>query len=197
MAELSIERIAQTGLDLVDEEGVSAFTLRAVARRLDVTPMALYHHVADKAELASLVVDTAMNMYPMDEPTGDWKEDLWLYSKWVRTIAKQSPATVHLRRAYQVWTPTTVRLTQIWTEHWHKSGLPADAIEKAALTSAMSVYGMISEEVRMSEMEPSEVFIGKDQYPDLTSALQTEAFSSELFELSVRSIIDGLVARLS
>ena len=67
MADLSAERIANAALELVDSEGVNAFTLRGVARRLNVTPMALYHHVADKEELAALVVDAVVKSVPRDD----------------------------------------------------------------------------------------------------------------------------------
>ena len=44
-------------LDLVEREGIAALTMRQVASALHVTPMSLYNHVADKAELLDLMLD--------------------------------------------------------------------------------------------------------------------------------------------
>jgi AcrR family transcriptional regulator len=44
-------------MELVDRDGLAALTMRAVARALKVTPMSLYNHVADKAELVDLIAE--------------------------------------------------------------------------------------------------------------------------------------------
>ena len=38
-------------MQLADEQGLAAVTMQAVADRLGVTPMALYRHVANKADV--------------------------------------------------------------------------------------------------------------------------------------------------
>jgi AcrR family transcriptional regulator len=53
---LSRDIILDTALRIVDEEGLGAVSMRAVAARLGVTPMALYFHVGSKAELLDAVI---------------------------------------------------------------------------------------------------------------------------------------------
>ena len=43
---LSLDRIVTTTLELVDEQGIGAATMRAVASRLEVRSMSLYRYVA-------------------------------------------------------------------------------------------------------------------------------------------------------
>ena len=54
---LTRRRVVMAALTLVEEHGLEALTMRRVANDLHVTPMSLYNHVADKAELVDLMVD--------------------------------------------------------------------------------------------------------------------------------------------
>ena len=54
---LSLERIVSTTLELVDEEGIGAATMREVASRLGVRSMSLYRYVRDRDELLDAVVE--------------------------------------------------------------------------------------------------------------------------------------------
>ena len=48
---LSRDLILSTALDLVDEEGLSALSLRSLGKRLGVSQAAFYRHFPDKAAL--------------------------------------------------------------------------------------------------------------------------------------------------
>jgi AcrR family transcriptional regulator len=54
---LSRARIVRAALRLVDDHGLAALTMRALANDLKVSPMALYNHVRDKEELLDLTLD--------------------------------------------------------------------------------------------------------------------------------------------
>ncbi len=45
----------ESALHVVEQGGLEALSMRGVARRLGVTPMALYNHVRDKADLVDAV----------------------------------------------------------------------------------------------------------------------------------------------
>ena len=48
---VSVDAILDAALALLDEGGETALSMRALGARLGVTPMSLYHHVADRAAL--------------------------------------------------------------------------------------------------------------------------------------------------
>jgi len=73
---LDREQIVDAGLRLVDAEGVEALSLRRLAADLRVTPMALYWHVRDKAELLDLIGERVLETVVVPEPTGDWRRRL-------------------------------------------------------------------------------------------------------------------------
>lgn len=72
---LDRELIAATAMELIKEVGVDKLTMRAVAGRLHVSAMALYHHVEDKDELLRLVGDDVLGHIVLPDPdSGDWRE---------------------------------------------------------------------------------------------------------------------------
>ncbi|KAB1915625.1 TetR/AcrR family transcriptional regulator [Micromonospora sp. AMSO31t] len=57
MARLSHERIVAAALDVAAERGFSGLTMRALADRLGITPMAVYRYVDNRSALAAAVAD--------------------------------------------------------------------------------------------------------------------------------------------
>jgi AcrR family transcriptional regulator len=70
---LTTERVLETAVALADQGGVEALSMRKLAHALDVVPMALYRHVANKDELLSGLVDVVIG--EIDPPLDgvDWK----------------------------------------------------------------------------------------------------------------------------
>lgn len=54
---LTRERVLRTAMEVADEEGIGAVTMRGIARRLGVEAMSLYHHVAGKEQVLDGMVD--------------------------------------------------------------------------------------------------------------------------------------------
>jgi AcrR family transcriptional regulator len=73
---LSRPRIVRSALGLVDEKGLAALTMRALATELEVSPMALYNHVRDKDELVDLMVDLMLGEVDTSVTEGDWLTQL-------------------------------------------------------------------------------------------------------------------------
>jgi len=73
---LSRPRVVRAALRLVDEKGLAALTMRALATELEVSPMALYNHVRDKDELVDLMVDLMLGEVDTSATEGDWLTQL-------------------------------------------------------------------------------------------------------------------------
>ncbi|MDM7854965.1 TetR/AcrR family transcriptional regulator C-terminal domain-containing protein [Cellulomonas alba] len=71
---LNRERVLTAAIELADEQGVDALSMRRLADRLGVVPMALYKHVAHKDELLDGLVEHLIAQ--IDPPAGDvgWRE---------------------------------------------------------------------------------------------------------------------------
>lgn len=195
MADLDTDRIAAAGLAVADERGASEFTMRAVAEKLGVTPMALYHHVADKKALVSLVADEVVKEGPLPAPTGDWLEDVWQIARWLREITHAHPAVPRLRRIHQVWTASMLPITEYWFSLWQQSGLPFDDAMLAGSTTSMAILGLVEEEQLFTEMDaPDQETLART--PNASVAFQRKHDRDAEFELVVRSLMEGILARL-
>jgi TetR/AcrR family tetracycline transcriptional repressor len=88
---ITLERLWQVALEQIDSRGLENFSLRDVARTLDVYPRAIYWHVKNRNELLSGVVAFALrDVYP---PTSsmDWKEWLRKLLHQFRTAIQRHP----------------------------------------------------------------------------------------------------------
>lgn len=195
MAELDPGRIAAAALAVADARGVKGFTMRAVAEALGVTPMALYHHVENKAALAALLVDAAIGERPLPTPTGDWRDDLWSMAQWMRDSMRAHPVVAHIRRAHHVWTGATLQMTERWLGLWRQSGLPLDKALVAATTSSLAIVGMANEEAIFRGLQaPAEAALSR--LPNARMMFDAPHDGDAEFELLVRALIEGLHARL-
>ena len=194
MAELDLDRIAAAGLAVVDDKGTSGFTMRAVAEVLDVTPMALYHHVADKAALAEAVVDAGLAQHPLPPPVeGSWQDDLLTVARWLRDYTQSHPARSELRREYRIRTPAVFALTERWIRAWRRSGLDEEAVARAVTVSGLAILGVVEEEMVLN---PADMPDPSTAAPDLRWSLRRQRDRAADFDLLVRSLIDGLLTEL-
>ena len=70
---LNKERILLTAVALADADGVDSLSMRKIAEELDVVPMALYRHVANKDEMLNGMVDLVVGEIDPPETDLDWK----------------------------------------------------------------------------------------------------------------------------
>jgi len=70
---LNRTRVLQAAVALADESGIGAVSMRRLAQELNVVPMALYKHVADKDELLDGMVDAVIAEFDPPDPGLDWK----------------------------------------------------------------------------------------------------------------------------
>lgn len=70
---LSRDRVLRAGVALADEEGIEALSMRHLAQRLGVVPMALYKHVANKEELLDGMVDAVVGEIDPPLEAADWR----------------------------------------------------------------------------------------------------------------------------
>jgi AcrR family transcriptional regulator len=75
-ARLTRERILRAAVELADREGLEALSMRKVAQALDVVPMALYRHVANKDEMLDAMVDLVVGEIDPPETGLDWKQTM-------------------------------------------------------------------------------------------------------------------------
>lgn len=183
---------------IADTSGPAGVTMRAVADRLGVTPMALYRHVENKAGLVALIVERGISERALPDATGqDWREELWDLAAWMRERHLAHPAVVPLRGTHEVWSPAIVAVGERWVQLWQRSGLPEPDANRAAIVSAMAVLGVIEQETGSEPFDPPEDEPLLTQRPQLRAVLDAPPRDlGDDFELLVRGLVDGLYTRL-
>lgn len=74
--------VVKAAMELADAEGPAALSLPKIARRLDLTPNALYRYVSSKDELMLLLADAGTGPPPADLPT-EWRDGA---AAWARAL---------------------------------------------------------------------------------------------------------------
>lgn len=95
---LTRERVVEAAIALIDDEGLAGFSVRALARRLNVYPAALYWHVGgDKtdllAEISGALIAPLMTAADVSE---DWRETIRLLFRRFRARIHEHPRAAPL-----------------------------------------------------------------------------------------------------
>ena len=93
MQPLSRERILDAALSVLDDGGLAGVTMRAVARRLAVTPMSLYNHFANREALFDALHEAVLAHAPLPrlDPRASWKATLLAVARSLRRGLQAHP----------------------------------------------------------------------------------------------------------
>jgi TetR/AcrR family transcriptional regulator, tetracycline repressor protein len=95
-AVLSRDHVLTSALRIVDEHGIEGLTMRRLGAALGVDPMAIYHHVPDKAALFDGLVERVLGAVELPEPTGRWDDDVRSAVRAVRATFLAHPYAIPL-----------------------------------------------------------------------------------------------------
>jgi AcrR family transcriptional regulator len=91
VARLDLDTVVDTGIALADDHGLEAVSLRRIARRLGVTPMALYRYVGSKDDLLDAMADRLYGEVIASSLDGDWWESLAELARSTRRVLLAHP----------------------------------------------------------------------------------------------------------
>ena len=92
---LTVDRIFETALAIVDQDSLDALSMRRLAKALDVDPMAIYHHVPNKeALLHGLVGRVFERGLPSELKGATWQARLRAWAEAYRALALGHPNLV-------------------------------------------------------------------------------------------------------
>lgn len=89
---LTVDRIATAAIEMADAEGIEGVSMQRVAASLDVTKMALYRHVTNKAELVAVMIEMAVGDPPdLSAVEGGWRPRIEHWAELMRGTWRRHP----------------------------------------------------------------------------------------------------------
>lgn len=141
------DEILATGLALADEAGLGAVTMRAVAARLGITPMALYRHVADKDALLDGVLESVVTEIELPDTSLAWDERLMRLAQAVRATGHRHPTALGLAFSRPGYTPAVRRLVGVIHGALADAGVPEGERNRLERMVSTFVVGFVVSEL--------------------------------------------------
>ncbi len=138
---LDRSRVVAAAIELADEQGLDAASMRGVADRLGVTAMALYKHVANRSQLIDEMVDRLLDdIGPLPE------QDDWRRNVRARILASRAVLTAHswMRDAIEtrpLATPRTLAHMDALMAAMFDGGLSADLVHHTMHALSTRMWG--------------------------------------------------------
>jgi AcrR family transcriptional regulator len=203
---LNRAKVLRAAAELADEGGFDALTMRRLAARLGVVPMALYKHVADKHELLDGMVDLVFAEVEMPVDV-DWRTALRTRASSMRQALLRHPWAVG---RMETGTPGSANLCHhnaVMRCLRRDAGFPFPVAVHAYNLMDAYIYGFALQEKTLAgdipgeaarrrkavaDRQPSEI----DDYPYLaevvTELAKTGFNFADEFEFGLDLILDGL-----
>lgn len=187
------ESAAKAALHVIDEEGLDALSVNAVAKRLNVKAPSLYYHFKNKSELLSAVA-RALLADPLPRrirsPQKDWREALVELCVWARKSLMRHPNAAPL--LLEIY-PERVMLSTY--ERWNsRYDVPPEdkmvimeGLEKMVFGSAL--LGAMS---RAQGIKPFPPDLDPEEFPHLSEAIRANKRSDDkIFEEAIRRFLSS------
>lgn len=142
------EEILDAALAIADERGLDAVSMRAVADRIGVTPMALYRHVKDKAALLDGLVGRLLAaLLPSDAGREQaWDRRLIALAYACRETTQRHPWAAHLLFSRPAVTPEAVRAVDLIYSALIEAGVPDRDVPRLERLVSTFVIGFAASE---------------------------------------------------
>jgi AcrR family transcriptional regulator len=141
---LDRDTIAQAALELMDESGVAGLTIRSLAARLAVAPMALYNHAATKEEILDAARERALAQLAGADPGPDgeaWWERLRRINLAFHRALREHPSLVPLLVSRPLAGQAGIGAAEAQLRVLVEAGFPPDEAARAHLALLQYAIG--------------------------------------------------------
>lgn len=139
------DRALRAAVDLADSEGIDAVSMRNLAGRLGVVPMALYKHVANKDDLLSGMADVLIAEYAPAHSEGDWTEAVRHRILSARAVLLRHPWARQLFETRRTRTPSVLGYMDSLAGMFIAGGVSVDLTHHAMHALGHRIWGFSPE----------------------------------------------------
>jgi AcrR family transcriptional regulator len=218
---LTRDRIAAVAVEIADNEGFEAVSMRNVARALGVGTMSLYHYIRTKDDLLALMDDRLMAevVVPDGELPDDWREALAVIARRSYAAWSQRPWTLYAMQGARIG-PNGMKHMEQSLHAVSRLGLTrAEQLELISLVDDYAIgFSMRQQELPMMQADDwaeldamtdyMTAWIESGDYPNLKAfaagqdaatawrEVASEVFDEDRFERGLQTLLDGIDLRL-
>ncbi len=216
-APLSRERILAAAVDLADQEGLEALTMRRLASTLDVEAMSLYHHLPGKDVLLDGLVEMVVGEVAEATATladpGEWSLELRQRCLAARTVMLRHPWAPALIGTRTTIPPGVYGHYESIVATMVQGGLSYHLAHRAVHALGSMALGFVQElfapaSAGSASVEPSEEGLAAmaSELPHLTAMVASEVHDNDgdvlgwcdsqaEFEFTLDLLLEGLARR--
>lgn len=202
---LSRDRILAVAVEIADERGVGAVTMREVASRLGVEAMSLYNHVANKEDILDGMIDSVVEQIEVPADADHWLEAMRRRAISAREVFGRHPWAPALLDSRESSGPTRLRYLDSILGALMRAGFSIDGAARAFSLLDSYIYGFGIQQMNFSaddgasteEMaEAILAYIPAEEYPYLhgmaSHAMEVGYDVDADFQFGLEIILDGL-----
>jgi len=142
---LNRDRVLGAAVELADREGIDAVSMRRLAERLGVVPMALYKHVANKEQLLDGMIDAVVAGIDPPAGTGDWRQAVRARVLSARDNLLRHPWAPHVIETRTQASPIVLAHMDALIAAFLAGGLSADLTHHAMHALGSRMWGFTQE----------------------------------------------------
>jgi AcrR family transcriptional regulator len=200
-APLTRERIIATALELIDQDGLEALSMRRLGTALGVEAMSLYHHVANKDEVLDGVLEQVLLEVELPPDDGPWQDRVRALVRAWRVAALRHPGAFVLVDSRPIRSVRGYAPLESAFRILSDAGLsPATALDAFSVAAAL-VLGCVRQGpgtpgtgAASAEHVPAIDELG-DHFPNLVQAILEHGADVDLdlqFEMAIEILVAGL-----
>jgi AcrR family transcriptional regulator len=208
---LTSELILSAALEVLDEDGVDAFNMRAVAARLGTGAASLYRYVASKDELLDLVVEDAIGNVRLPADPLPWRTMLTELAHELRRVFMSRRDLARIAMTSTTVSPNSLRIAESALAALSDAGcrpeFAAIMLDRLSLYVTADAFENSLFLARMTTQEAHEYWnsvastygnLEPATYPHLVAhaSVITQATPEERFAVGLDTILDGIGAAL-
>ena len=186
---LSKEMIVDAAMAIVDENGISTMTTRAIAKRLGVGQASLYNHITSREELLDLLnarILASVDLTPLDHP--DWAEAVYGGTLAFLAALQQHPNMMRILATRPARTDPSLAYYERMHERLRGAGLSAQ--DSARFLFAIDDYCIGAALNTEVEVEVNE---RQGTFPLVAEAMEVGR-PADHHEATLRLLLNGLIA---
>ena len=207
---LTVERIADAALAIVDEEGLDALTLRRLAAVLGVGATTIYWYVRDKNELLDLARDRMVAEVRVLPSAEGWRPQADAFARGLRATLLRHANAAAIWGMRPALGPNAVEIMERLLGAFKESGLSDDDAADACVVLLNFIIGSASwqnaqarpeDPTRAEQVERARAYVAglpSDRLPNLrrVGGRILGGDPEARFELGLSALLDGFAARV-